>query len=103
MQCLVCGNKAVCRGLCHNCYQAALRDIKKGNKTWKKLEEYKVALPPKHKKISEFRKVMEEMEQHGGICHYAPPQNISMKSSDLPGQRNLFVDNGDENNEVSYS
>ena len=93
MKCLICENKAVARGLCHNCYQAATRDIKKGKQTWEKLEGYKIALPLKHKQKSEFRKAMDEIKQNSSTCYYAPPtNNFQYKPTDLPGQRLLLVD-----------
>jgi hypothetical protein len=62
--CLVgCGNKEYSRGLCINCYQSALRDVKEGSTTWYELELAQLAKPSRrpprgsdfHKKLTEFR------------------------------------------------
>lgn len=54
MECLIKGctaPKVYCRGLCTSHYNIARRRIRQKRTTWKELEGFRVALPPKMKGI----------------------------------------------------
>jgi len=45
--CLTCERHAVRRGLCNNCYQSALAQIKRGVTTWNEAMDMGLAGPPR--------------------------------------------------------
>lgn len=50
-KCLVkkCGNQSKKRGLCPRCYQAALREVKEGRRSWTELQKLGLVAPGKKK------------------------------------------------------
>ena len=81
LHCLIggCNNAATCRGLCHSCYQQALKKIAKGETTWGQLEALGLCRSPRGRQ---------------GAFSAAFAQTRQVRS--LPGQMVMFKEGGDE-------
>jgi hypothetical protein len=97
--CLIenCGGDAQIRGLCWNCYQNALRYVRKGKTTWKELEEAGFANPPtRQRNASLLRKALNKRSLKPTNANTEIRQAILTKYVEQPQEQVQITDVGSD-------